>query len=332
VSYGLLAFTAGEIALRAASRFGILLFDVEMWKYAREVKRASADPEIVLEHRPDVEAPLMGVRVRTDARGFRRASPDVEAARTGRERVVAIVGDSCAFGWGVPEDATLSSHLERLLNASLPTAARVVVINAGVGNSNTAMEHARYVRDVRRLRPVWVIVAYFINDAEENPPARWPLLVERSVFYALLSTRLPVMLSPTHGDYRSYYASLYEPSSPGFAQLRAALRAFGGTLRADGVPGTLLLVPEMHAPRDFASFAPIYRQVGGLALESGFLEVVDPSPAFAPGSGEAYWVTPGYSHPDGEAQGLLAQALAHSKGAHLLGVESPSDRRSDDAP
>jgi lysophospholipase L1-like esterase len=321
----LIAFAGGEVMLRSASRFGLLLFDTEMWRYAKDVKRPSPSPGVVIEHRPDAAATLMGVRVRTDARGFRRPAPALEAARTGDERVVAVVGDSCAFGWGVPEGQTLAEHLERRLDALLPASRRVAVVNAGVGNSNTAMEYARYRRDVRPLRPAWVVLAYFINDAEPDPQPTLAPALAHSVLLATVATRLPSLLAPSPRDYRRYYASLYAPDSPGVARFREALRRFGATLREDGVPGTVLLVPEMHEPRGFGPFAAIYRDVAALATASGF-EVVDPSGAFPPGSGQAYWVTPGDTHPDGAAHDLFAAALVRSAHARHL-VEGPRRQR-----
>src|SRR5262249_22450129 len=161
----------------------------------------SGRPGVVLEHRPDADATLMNVRIRTDARGFRRPSPDLEALRNGNERVVAAVGDSCTLGWGVSEGATFEEDLERILNASNPPPAkRFVVVNAGVGNSNTAMEYARYLGDVRRLHPVWVIIGFFVNDAELEPTATTSPLLRHSVSLAMLSTRLPGLFSATPSD------------------------------------------------------------------------------------------------------------------------------------
>jgi lysophospholipase L1-like esterase len=308
---------AGEIVLRLASRSGILLFDTEMWRYAREVKRPSDDPGVVIEHRPNVEATLMGVRVRTDAHAFRRASPDIEAARTGTERVIAVVGDSCAFGWGVPEGATLGEQLEQTLDASPTPARRVMVVNASLGNSNTAMEYARFLRDVRPLHPAWVIVAFFINDAEPNPSASRPLIYEHSVLLAMLATRVPPLLLPVRRDYRSYYDSLYLPDTPGLAGFRKAVHDFGATLRGDGVAATMLLIPEMHEPKNFGPFAGIYRDVATLAVENGF-EVIDPSGDFPAGSGRAYWVTSEDSHPNAAAHALFAAALSRSQFARQL--------------
>jgi lysophospholipase L1-like esterase len=320
--FGFAMLCVGEVVLRVASRCGVLLFDTEMWRYAREVKRTSDAPGIVLEHQPGVEATLMGVRVRTDGRGFRRPAPDIEAARVGDERVIAVVGDSCAFGWGVPEGATVGEDLERTLNAAEPPGQRVVVVNASVGNSNTAMEYARYLRDVRPLHPVWVILGYFINDAEPDPSPTTSPLLEHSVLLAMLATRAPMLLVPARRDYLSYYEALYTPGSAAFGHFDRALRAFGAALREDGAMASILLMPEMHEPRHFGPFAHIYRRAAALAAESGFT-VVDPSDDFPPGAGQRWWVTPEDSHPNAEAHALFAAALARSEPARrLLGPAS----------
>src|SRR6266545_6077155 len=46
-------------------------FDLEMWKYAREVKQVAADPLIGHEHAPNRQAHLMGVDFRTSSQGLR---------------------------------------------------------------------------------------------------------------------------------------------------------------------------------------------------------------------------------------------------------------------
>jgi hypothetical protein len=92
----LLALAAAEGLLRLASKHSLRVLDVEMWRYARLVKRPAAEPGLVEEHRPEAEALLMGVRVRTDARGFRRADPATEARRRPGERVAAALARKMA--------------------------------------------------------------------------------------------------------------------------------------------------------------------------------------------------------------------------------------------
>src|SRR5262245_35098085 len=68
-----------------------MLYEHEMWKYAREVKTRDTRPDLGHRHRPNADAQLMGVDVRTSSRGLR--GPDIaETAAPGVARI-AFVGD-----------------------------------------------------------------------------------------------------------------------------------------------------------------------------------------------------------------------------------------------
>src|SRR6516162_9756442 len=87
-------------------------FNLEMWKYARDVKQRSADPEIGHEHRPFAQAYLMGVDVKTNSMGHRDNEYPVDR-QPGVPRIM-MLGDSFIEGWGVPFDETITKRLERL--------------------------------------------------------------------------------------------------------------------------------------------------------------------------------------------------------------------------
>jgi lysophospholipase L1-like esterase len=253
----------------------------------------------------------MGVRVRTDEHGFRRPDPATEARRRPGDRPVAALGDSLTFGWGVAAGETWPAHLERLLRARCP-GRPAAILNAGIGNSNTAMQRARYERRVRPLAPDWVVVGWFVNDAEPSPvPAENPLLW-RSALADLVSTRLRQGAEVRLRDHRAYYGGLHDERRPGWLAMRRALRALGASLARDGAAATLVLLPEFHLPRDFGPFAGIYARVAAEAREAGF-EVIDPSPAFPPGPGDRFWVSPTDAHPNAAAQRLFAAAVAGSR-------------------
>lgn len=310
----LVSYAAAEAAVRLISRNGLRILDVEMWRYAKFIKKESDLPGLVEEQQPNAEAFLMGARVRTDARGLRLPDPATEAQRRPGDRTVIALGDSLTFGWGVPEGQTFADQLERLLAQQCPGhgGPRSTVLNAGIGNSNTSMETARYRTLLRQLHPKWLILGYFINDAEPDPVPSGNVLIRSSALAGLLSTRLLQTREVKLRDYRQYYSGLYEDGKPGWERAKAALRELGETLRADGTPGTLILLPELHEPRDFGSFAAIYNKVAALGRADGF-EIIDPSHAFPPGAGNAYWVSPDDAHPDAKAQRLFAEALTRSK-------------------
>jgi hypothetical protein len=188
------------------------------------------------------------------------------------------------------------------------------VWNAGIGNCNTSMELARYRLQVRPLHPQWVILGYFVNDAEPDPVIPRNPLVWRSALIALAQARFLKQERAPLGDYRLYYRGLYADGRPGWERTRRALREFGALLRQDGVAATLVLLPELHEPRGFGGFADVYARVGAIARASGF-EVIDPSGGFPPGPGERYWITPDDAHPNAAAQAIFARALAASRHA-----------------
>lgn len=297
-----------------------------MWRYAREVKRESSYPGLVEEHRPNVETKLMGALIRTDAHGFRRPDPRTEEARRPDDRLVVVLGDSCTLGWGVPEGQTFSDLLERSLNerAARSASKPVTVLNAGIGNSNTPMHLARYARDGRPLRPAWVVLGYFINDAEPDPVPNDNLVLRHSALGVLVWGQVGLRARHAYRDYETYYRALYADRFPGWDRLGRALQEFQRLLGEDGIPMTVLLIPEMHEPKGFGAFADIYRRVAALAEARGF-EVIDPSERFSAGPGEAYWVSASDAHPNAAAHAILAGALAGSRHA-VSDLQPPSDR------
>src|SRR5262249_55930073 len=131
-----LALIAGavELYVRLVEDDG-MQFDLEMWKYAKSVKKISSDPLIGHEHRPNADAFLMGARVTTNSAGFRDEQVPVER-RPGRQRIM-MVGGSVLFGWGVKQNETVAGRLKQTWRQG---GRDVDVINTGVGNYNTIME------------------------------------------------------------------------------------------------------------------------------------------------------------------------------------------------
>jgi lysophospholipase L1-like esterase len=312
----MITLSGAEVVVRASSKYFLHLFDVEMWRYAREIKSESTIPGVIENHRPEAESKLMGVRIRTDLSGFRRADPNTESLRKPDNLIVVALGDSLTLGWGVPEGQTYPDVLERILNerASQSNLGRFTLINAGIGNSNTSMELARYEHGLRALHPRWLVLGFFINDAEPDPKPVQSTLVKSSALVSLILMRLKPRLAAAPLDYKTYYRSLYEDEKPGWIRLKSALAKLGQELREDNVKATIVLLPEMHEPKNFGPFSDIYQRVAGFANSNGF-EVIDASKEFPPGPGNRFWVAVDDAHPNAEAQQIVATAIAKSKHA-----------------
>jgi lysophospholipase L1-like esterase len=314
----LLALVAAEVGLRSISKYWLRVFDVEMWRYARHLKTLSAYPGVVEEQRPNASVLLMGARVRTDARGFRRPDPATEARRRPGNRLALALGDSLTFGWGVAEGQTFPAQLDRLLALRCPAAGgrAVTVLNAGIGNSNTAMEMQRYRQRIRPdLHPDWVILGYFANDPEPDTVPNTNPFYWHSALLSLAAARLQRRTDPHLASSRTYYAGLFREGQPGWEHTKAALRELGALLRADHAGATLLLMPDLHDPHD-AGIAEAFSRVAAIGRGAGF-EVIDATPGFPAGPGERYWVSREDAHPNAAAQAIYAQALTRSRHACL---------------
>jgi hypothetical protein len=94
-------------------------------------------------------------------RGPRHARP--KPAATTR---VLVMGDSIAFGFGVPEESTFPRVLEQQLGALVPQA-RSEVVNLGVGGYN-AWNESELLKDVGLgYQPDLVLVQFCINDLND---------------------------------------------------------------------------------------------------------------------------------------------------------------------
>ena len=112
--------------------------------------------------------PAFDVEVRANRLGLRDGEPGPKAPGTFR---VLGLGDSFAFGWGVPAEAGFLERLETLLDASRPAVAHDV-LNAGVPGYGTYEARRR----LEALDPEWdpdlVLLAFYEgNDYLNNDDA-----------------------------------------------------------------------------------------------------------------------------------------------------------------
>ena len=96
------------------------------------------------------------VEIHIDSCGFRRVVP-VPEGTTGAP--VVLLGDSLAFGWGVPEGQTLADRLQALVKHP--------VRNLAVSGYATDQECLLLESDGLALAPTWVVVVVCENDVAE---------------------------------------------------------------------------------------------------------------------------------------------------------------------
>lgn len=282
-----------------------LLYELEMWKYARDVKVRDFQPDLGHRHRASREAMLMGTTVRTNTMGFR--GPEIaETAPDGIARI-AFVGDSITLGWGVAEQETFSHKVV----ADLARRGRKVDgFNLGVGNFNTTQELALFRKAGESLRPDIIVLSYFINDAEPMPNyPRESWLSLNSAAWVVLSYRIDSLLRQLGGrpDWKKYYRDLYAPDAAGWTKSKQAIAQFAQVARDLGAELIVFNIPELRELRPYP-FADVTAKVRA-AVEGQTLRFVDLLPAVQDLEPSTLWVTVPDPHPNDRANDAFARQM-----------------------
>jgi lysophospholipase L1-like esterase len=124
----------------------------------------STNAGVVYELKPGLDTCFLRVRVQTTADGLRTGSNRPrKSAATFR---ILLLGDSQAFGWGVPYEDTVAVLLEyELANAGRG----VEVLDAGVPGYNAAQEAAYFATLGATFQPDCALVLFMGNDFD--PPS-----------------------------------------------------------------------------------------------------------------------------------------------------------------
>jgi lysophospholipase L1-like esterase len=288
-----------EIMLRLYARWA-LIYDVEMSRYATEIKVESSNPRIGHVHKPNGEAMLMGVRVRINSDGFRDREYPIER---GDSRRIVFLGDSLTFGWGVEKAKTFEELLEAELSKARPTE----IINFGTGNYNTEQEVALFREKGIKYEPDEVVVFYFINDAEPTPRGSRLEFLARLRTMTFFWSRLKSVLTTVgrHKSFREYYAALYADDQPGWIAARRAFIELRDICLRSGLALRVVLLPELHILEDYP-FAAEHRRILAFLGDHGIV-ALDLAPFFAQEKNPTrLWVAPDDAHPNEIAHAAIA--------------------------
>jgi lysophospholipase L1-like esterase len=315
------SFAILTLGIEAYVRFVIddgMQYDLEMWKYARDVKQLSNDPLIGHEHAPNRRTMLMGVEFNTNSQGLR--DREVAYAKPpGRLRLL-MLGDSLTVGWGVAAESTFARRIEKMY---ADRGVDAEVINAGVGNYNTVQEAQYFLTRGFEYKPDIVVLNFFVNDAEPVPAHDAPSIAARVCYACIfirgrLDTLVRMVLG--HHDWASYYLGLYDGGrARGWLDAKHAIRRLADYTRVNGIRLIVASLPELH---DIAYYRlqPITELVREAASENG-VEFVDILPYLRGHPSSALWVTAPDPHPNALAHQLIAKGLFDA----LAAPSSPRD-------
>ena len=279
-------------------------YHLEMWKYAVSLKQISENPKLGHVHLPNKKATLMGVDVEINQFGLRGGSIDLDS----KELKIIMLGDSITFGWGVSYDETVSSRLEYALASNLEKGVKVV--NAGVGNYNTAMQVEWLERVGLDMKPDIIILNFFINDAELTPKYDKisfsdQFFYSKVIFLAGLDTAKRYLHSSQ--NWREYYSSLYSPDSLEWSEFQKSFFRLVDICVKNRLPLIVVDYPELRQLRPYP-FKNISEKIKNLSIKNN-IPYISLLPILVNENPKDLWVTEPDPHPKGYANELMAEFL-----------------------
>ncbi|MCZ6672608.1 MAG: SGNH/GDSL hydrolase family protein [Verrucomicrobia bacterium] len=286
-------------------------YGIEMWKYAKQMKRRNGIPKMGHEHIPNEEARLMGTDVKINSQGLRdHEYPISKDESTFR---ILVLGDSMTFGWGAEFDATYPKVLEQMLNDEQKDSSafqRYEVINAGVGNYNTVQEVTYFKERGIQYNPDMVLLGFYLNDAEEIPKRSHGFFREHSYFYVLLSSGWDALLRGfgKRQGYKDYYLGLYAETNPGWKDCQAALKELIQLCQEKDIQLRIVIIPELHHPNENYAFGKVHTLIKNIGSRY-HIPVIDLLPAFEGEHPPSLWVSRGDPHPSVKAHLIIAKEI-----------------------
>lgn len=153
------AGVALEVVLRIFDPYGISYYS-EIDRYFRWLDYGG---EILYQQPRNACSVFQGVPVCTDDEGLR--VPAADDRNRNDASVILVLGDSVAFGWGVPAEAAFPLALQDRLDER---GARFRLANAAVPSFNTEQEFHQMRRVWAGLNPKAVVLMYIMNDVESK--------------------------------------------------------------------------------------------------------------------------------------------------------------------
>jgi hypothetical protein len=231
-----------EILLRVKHSI-IPNYDIEMWKYAKQLKIKVDDKNIGHVHKKNKKGVFQKVEIKINNFGQRDKDYDEELLKK-FDKTFLIIGSSIPLGWGVERNKTFSNLLNEY---SAKNKKKWIFINGGIGNHNTDRYVNNYLKNWSHLGFNNIIIMYFVNDTE--------ILENKETNFFIKHTHLGVFLwkfynslnsSLKKENIESYYKNIYEKNYPGFIKTKQQLKNINNHCIKVKIKCTLVNMPDIH--------------------------------------------------------------------------------------
>ncbi|WFU40225.1 GDSL-type esterase/lipase family protein [Bradyrhizobium sp. CB82] len=277
-------------------------YDIEMWRYARELKAPSPRPELGHDHIKNASAILQSVEIRTNEWKL-RGGPVLPRNQVARR--ILFLGGSITLGWGVPEGKTITSRVEAALREKGES---VDVLNGGVGNYNAERYVQRFFYELKGLEPTDIVVQYFLRDAEKLDPTAGNWFLRHSELAVTIWIAINRLLNKSgERSLVEHYQDVYRDDQPGFIEMQRQLRRLAEYADKKNIRLYLAMTPDVHNLKDYP-FGFIHDKMRSIAQADGYT-FVDLLPVLGKLSPEQIWAMPGDPHPNPLGHKLMAEGI-----------------------
>jgi hypothetical protein len=249
---------------------------------------------------------------------------------------IAVIGDSLAWGVGVPTPERFSDRIELALADRGGSGVTYELLNFSEPGWDTVQELDALRTVVLKVSPDFVLLQWYVNDFENGFVAARPRpmalvpwdgldasLYGTSALYTLVSEEWLVLqeslaLTETYPDY--LYRRFHDPDGPDSRSALDTLREFLGECARHHIPVSIVLFPHVDDTLSQGAYRYAYLHDRVLAVcRRQQIACVDLRSTFAPYTDyRKLWVTDFDAHPSPLAHRLAAEQVMETLGAYWL--------------
>jgi hypothetical protein len=273
-------------------------YEIEMWRYAKELKVRSKDPALNHEHIRSSNSILQGVEININRDGFR--GPNINYQNYSRR--MYFLGGSMLLGWGLPEDRIATT----LIQKELPN--DTVVINGGVGNYNAERYSTQFFQNVNLIKPTDVIVFYYLRDAENlDAGSDSPLIKNSQVLTLILSTYKKMKGVLNNVTLNKHFDDVYKEDAPGFIKMKNSIINLQKYCIKNNINFSIYLLPDFNNFKDYKFYKQ--RDILIKFCSDNSLKCIDTLPDFEEYKDDEFRVMHGDPHPNAKANKIIANKV-----------------------
>jgi hypothetical protein len=292
-----------ESILRVKHKY-LINYDIEMWKYAKQLKKQVQNKKINHIHVPDKSAILQNVEIKINRYGQRDINYNNKNLLN-FERSFLVLGSSVALGWGVDNQKTFVNYMnQKAKNKNI----NWTFVNGGVGNYNTERYINNYFENWSNLNFTDIIIHFFVNDTEVIKTTQTNFFYRNFhlgvVFWKLINSYKNEF---TNENLSEYYSKRFEEKSPGFMTAKKELNKLKNHCIKKKKNCHLVLMPDIHKLNPY-NLNFINKKMSLVSKEIGF-SYLDLLPNFQDKEESKLWNKYQDPHPNEYAHSLMGESI-----------------------